>query len=50
MGKESKLTQSTIMEWVYDKAINGIQELDAAYEHADNYIQGNGTLRKKLTA
>jgi len=46
-----KLTESTILQvldWTYEKAVNGIPGLDSAEEMADDYLKGEGTLVQKV--
>jgi len=45
---ESKLMQ--VLDWTYDKAINGIPGLDSAQEMADEYLKGDGTLRDRANS
>lgn len=50
MGKDQALSQSTVMkamDWAYDKAVNGISGLDSAEEMAEDYLNGEGSLRDK---
>jgi len=45
---ESKIQQ--ILEFTYDKAINGIAGLDSAYELAENYKNENETLYEQINS
>jgi hypothetical protein len=47
------LTESKIMEildWTYDKAVNGAPGLDSAQEMAEDYLSGDGTLHSKVNS
>ncbi|MDD5272717.1 MAG: hypothetical protein PHU14_08370 [Methylovulum sp.] len=46
--KESAIMQ--ILDWTYDKAINGIPGLDSAEEMAEDYLQGDGSLADKVNS
>ena len=53
MEKEKSLTESKIeyvLNWAYDKAINGVPGLDSAEELAEDYLRGKGTLRDKANS
>lgn len=48
-----ELTQSKIMQaldWVYDKAINGVPGLDSAEDMANNYLKGSEHLIDKVNS
>lgn len=53
MGKDQALSQSTVMkamDWAYDKAVNGIPGLDSAEEMAEDYLNGEGSLRDRVNS
>lgn len=39
-----------VMDWVYDKAVNGLPGLDSAEEMAADYLRGEGSLREKVNS
>lgn len=45
---ESKIMQ--ILDWAYDKAVNGVPGLDSAEEMASDYLKGDGKLTDKVNS
>ena len=53
MSDDRKLNQSMIMnvlDWAYDKAVNGVPGLDSAQELAEDYLKGNGSMVDKVNS
>lgn len=45
---ESKIMQ--VLDWTYDKAVNGVAGLDSAQEMAEEYLKGEGTLHDQANS
>lgn len=45
---ENKMMQ--VLDWAYDKAVNGVPGLDTAQDLAEDYLNGEGTLHEKVNS
>ena len=45
---ENKIMQ--VLDWAYDKAVNGVPGVDSAQKMAEDYLSGDGTLRSKVNS
>ena len=45
---ENKIMQ--VLDWAYDKAVNGVPGVDSAQKMAEDYSSGDGTLRSKVNS
>ena len=47
---ESPSTMMKLLDWTYEKAIDGIPGLDTAQELGDSYLDRDGTLEQKVNS